>query len=90
MDEPARAERLLREAVALGRSFDNPRDLAGALARLGSLLADGLGRPDEGLAMIDEAITLLRTYDLVTAFSNVTLADLEAQHDALAAAQGVA
>ena len=90
MDEPARAERLLREAVALGRSFDNPRDLAGALARLGSLLADGLGRPDEGLAMIDEAITLLRSYDLVTAFSNVTLADLEAQHDALAAARGVA
>lgn len=89
MKQPARAEELLREAVALGRTFANPRGLAGALARLGMLLADTPDRRDEGLALIDEAIALLRCYDLATAFSNVTLAELEARRGELAASREV-
>jgi tetratricopeptide (TPR) repeat protein len=87
MVEPDRAERRLRDAVELGRTFDNPRDLAGALARLGALLAEDLDEPDEALVMIDEAIDLLQRFNLATTFSNVTLADLLAQRDALVASR---
>lgn len=77
------AKQCLREAVDLGRGFENPRALAGALARLGSLLAHDLHQTDEGIALIDEAIALLGQYELVTAFSNVTLEELQADRERL-------
>jgi tetratricopeptide (TPR) repeat protein len=88
MGEPDTAERFVRQAVELGRTFDNPRGLAGALARLGALLADDLDRPEEGAALIDEAIRLLTDYNLATTFSNVTLADLQARRDRLSETVG--
>lgn len=83
MGELAEAERALREAVGVGRAFDNPRDRAGALARLGLLLADDLNRAGEGVPMLGEAIELLRSHGMVAAFSTISLAELEAHLDRL-------
>ncbi len=77
MGEFKTAETSFNECVQLGREMENPRGLAGALGRLGVLLFDELDRADEGKSLIQEAIKILRDHNLKTAFSNITLDELE-------------
>jgi tetratricopeptide (TPR) repeat protein len=78
MGEVVQSERCLLVAVSLGRRFNEPRSLAGALARLGLLVADDLHRPSEGLAMLMEAAQLLRSRGMSIAFSNISIMEIEA------------
>ena len=71
----AEARKHFEGALECSRRAENPRGEAGVLGNLGQLLAQKLGEPQEGLALLEQGRAVMEANDLSQAFGGRRLDD---------------